>query len=164
MAQLIGAIDSGTTSTRFILFDQAGAIVGYEQQEHEQIFPRSGWVEHEPLEIWRHTQEVIRATLAKCGVDPSRIAALGVTNQRETAVMWDRDTGEPVCNAIVWQDTRTDRICRRLEEAGRAATFRHKAGLPLATYFTGPKFRWILENVDGAQARARRRPSALRHG
>ena len=83
---------------------------------------------------------MIRATLAKCGVDPSRIAALGVTNQRETAVMWDRDTGEPVCNAIVWQDTRTDRICRRLEEAGRAATFRHKAGLPLATYFTGPSF------------------------
>ncbi len=154
MAHLIGAIDSGTTSTRFILFDQAGAIVGHEQQQHEQIFPRSGWVEHDPLEVWQRTQEVIRATLAHCDVHPSQIAALGVTNQRETAVMWDRDTGEPVCNAIVWQDMRTDRICLRLEEAGHAATFRHKAGLPLATYFTGPKFRWILENVEGAQAKA----------
>ena len=154
MDQLIGAIDSGTTSTRFILFDQSGAIVGYEQQEHEQIFPRSGWVEHAPLEIWQRTQAVVRSTLAKCGAEPGRIAALGVTNQRETAVMWDRDTGEPVYNAIVWQDTRTDRICRRLEEAGHADTFRRKAGLPLATYFTGPKFRWILENVEGVRARA----------
>lgn len=154
MDQLIGAIDSGTTSTRFILFDQTGAIVGYEQQEHEQIFPRSGWIEHDPLEIWQRTQTVIRATLEKCGVKPGQIAALGVTNQRETAVMWDRDTGEPVCNAIVWQDTRTDRICRLLEEAGHADTFHRKAGLPLATYFTGPKFRWILENVEGVQARA----------
>ena len=154
MDQLIGAIDSGTTSTRFILFDQNGAIVGYEQQEHEQIFPRSGWVEHNPLEIWQHTQAVVRATLAKCGVEPGQIAALGVTNQRETAVMWDRDSGEPVCNAIVWQDTRTDRICRRLEEAGHADTFHQKAGLPLATYFTGPKFRWILESVEGVRARA----------
>ncbi len=154
MAQLIGAIDSGTTSTRFMLFDQAGAIVGHEQQEHEQIFPRSGWVEHDPLEIWQRTQEVIRATLAKCDVRPSQLAAVGITNQRETAVMWDRNTGEPVCNAIVWQDTRTDRICRRLEEAGHAATFHRKAGLPLATYFAGPKFRWILDNVENAQARA----------
>ena len=154
MGQLIGAIDSGTTSTRFILFDRNGAIVGYEQQEHEQIFPRSGWVEHDPLEIWQRTQAVVRATLEKCGVEPGRIAALGVTNQRETAVMWDRNTGEPVCNAIVWQDTRTDRICRRLEEAGHADTFHRKAGLPLATYFTGPKFRWILENVEGVRDRA----------
>ena len=154
MPQLIGAIDSGTTSTRFMLFDQKGAIVGFDQQEHEQIFPRSGWVEHDPLEIWQQTQDVIRATLSKCDVHPSQIAAIGITNQRETAVMWDRRTGVPVCNAIVWQDTRTDRICRRLEDAGHASTFRQKAGLPLATYFSGPKFRWILENVDGAQAKA----------
>ena len=154
MPQLIGAIDSGTTSTRFMLFDQKGAIVGFDQQEHEQIFPRSGWVEHDPLEIWQQTQDVIRATLSKCDVQPSQIAAIGITNQRETAVMWDRRTGIPVCNAIVWQDTRTDRICRRLEDAGHASTFRQKAGLPLATYFSGPKFRWILENVDGAQAKA----------
>ncbi len=154
MPQLIGAIDSGTTSTRFMLFDQTGAVVGFEQQEHEQIFPRSGWVEHDPLEIWQRTQAVIRATLAKCDVRPGQIAAIGITNQRETAVVWDRRTGLPVCNAIVWQDTRTDRICRRLEEAGHAPTVQKKAGLPLATYFSGPKFRWILENVDGAQARA----------
>ncbi len=154
MPQLIGAIDSGTTSTRFMLFDQTGAIVGFEQQEHKQIFPRSGWVEHDPLEIWQRTQNVIRATLSKCGVHPDQIAAIGITNQRETAVIWDRNTGLPVYNAIVWQDTRTDRICRRLEEAGHAPVFHQKAGLPLATYFTGPKFRWILENVDGAQAAA----------
>ena len=154
MPHLIGAIDSGTTSTRFMLFDQSGAIVGFEQQEHEQIFPRSGWVEHDPLEIWQRTQAVIRATLAKCDVRPGQIAAIGITNQRETAVVWDRRTGQPVCNAVVWQDTRTDRICRRLEEAGHAPTFQKKAGLPLATYFSGPKFRWILDNVEGAQARA----------
>ena len=154
MPQLIGAIDSGTTSTRFMLFDQKGAIVGFEQQEHEQIFPRSGWVEHDPLEIWHKTQTVIRTTLANCDVQPGQIAAIGITNQRETAVVWDRRTGLPVCNAIVWQDTRTDRICRALEEAGHAPTVQRKAGLPLATYFAGPKFRWILENVDGAQTRA----------
>ncbi|MDE0142008.1 MAG: glycerol kinase GlpK [Caldilineaceae bacterium] len=154
MTHLIGAIDSGTTSTRFMLFDQSGAVVGFEQQEHRQIFPRSGWVEHDPLEIWQCTQNVIRATLAKCDVQPGQIAAIGITNQRETAVVWDRSTGQPVCNAIVWQDTRTDRICRRLEEAGHAPVFQKKAGLPLATYFTGPKFRWILDNVEGAQARA----------
>lgn len=154
MTHLIGAIDSGTTSTRFMLFDQSGAVVGYEQQEHRQIFPRSGWVEHDPLEIWQRTQDVIRATLSKCDVQPGQITAIGITNQRETAVVWDRSTGQPVCNAIVWQDTRTDRICRRLEEAGHAPVFQKKAGLPLATYFTGPKFRWILDNVEGAQARA----------
>ncbi len=154
MPQLIGAIDSGTTSTRFMLFDQTGAIVGFEQQEHKQIFPRSGWVEHDPLEIWQRTQNVIRATLSKCGVHPDQIAAIGITNQRETAVIWDRNTGLPVCNAIVWQDTRTDLICRRLEDAGHAPAFHQKAGLPLATYFAGPKFRWILENVEGAQAAA----------
>ena len=123
MPQLIAAIDSGTTSTRFMLFDHSGAVVGFEQREHRQIFPRSGWVEHDPLEIWQRTQEVIRATLHKCDVRPSQIAAVGITNQRETAVVWDRTTGQPVCNAIVWQDTRTDSICRRLQEAGRAPRF-----------------------------------------
>lgn len=154
MTQLIGAIDSGTTSTRFMLFDESGAVVGMEQREHRQIFPRSGWVEHDPNEIWQRTQEVIYRTLQSCDVHPSRIAALGITNQRETALAWDRRTGQPVCNAIVWQDTRTDSICTRLEEDGHAATIRRRAGLPLATYFSGPKFRWILDNVDGLQSRA----------
>lgn len=154
MAAYIGAIDSGTTSTRFMLFDQAGTIVGYQQQEHEQILPRAGWVEHDPLEIWQRTQEVIRATLATCDIRVEQISAVGITNQRETAVIWDRNTGEPVYNAIVWQDTRTDRICQRLEEAGHGATFQQKAGLPLSTYFSAPKIRWILENVADARARA----------
>lgn len=154
MAEYIGAIDSGTTSTRFMLFDQDGAIVGHAQQEHEQIFPRSGWVEHDSQEIWRCTQQVIRQTLEEGDVSPAQIAAIGITNQRETAIVWDRASGQPVYNAIVWQDTRTDRICQKLEEAGHAPTFRQKAGLPLATYFSGPKIRWILENVEGAQERA----------
>jgi glycerol kinase len=154
MAHLIGAIDSGTTSTRFMLFDAAGAVVAYDQREHRQIFPRSGWVEHDPLEIWERTRQVIGATLAKAQVTAADLAAVGVTNQRETAVIWERATGQPVHNAIVWQDTRTDRICRQLQEAGHAERIYHKTGLPLATYFSGPKIRWLLDNLPGVRARA----------
>ncbi|MFN2201482.1 MAG: glycerol kinase GlpK [Caldilineaceae bacterium] len=151
MASYLGALDSGTTSTRFMLFDHAGNVVAYDQREHEQIFPKSGWVEHDPLEIWKRTCEVIETTLDNAGATAGDIAAIGVTNQRETAVLWDARSGEPVCNAIVWQDTRTDGICRRLNEDGHEEVFYRKAGLPLATYFSGPKIRWMLDNVEGVQ-------------
>ncbi|MCB0186431.1 MAG: glycerol kinase GlpK, partial [Caldilineaceae bacterium] len=154
MASYIGAIDSGTTSTRFMLFDHNGTVIAYDQREHEQIFPQSGWVEHNPREIWERTREVIGATLAKAQISAADIAAIGITNQRETALVWDKATGEPIYNAIVWQDTRTDRICRRLTEDGYADRIYHKTGLPSATYFSGPKIRWLLDNVPGARARA----------
>lgn len=154
MARYIGAIDSGTTSTRFILFDETGSIVDYDQREHRQIFPQSGWVEHDPQEIWDRTRQVIGATLAKAQIDARDVAAIGITNQRETTIVWNRHTGEPVHNAIVWQDTRTDRICRGLEAAGHAEFIFHKTGLPLATYFAGPKIRWLLDNVPGLHAQA----------
>ena len=151
MTSYIGAVDSGTTSTRFMIFDSHGAIVAYEQREHRQIFPQSGWVEHDPLEIWERTRQVIGATLAKAELSAADIGAIGITNQRETAILWDRHTGRPVYNAIVWQDTRTDRICRRLEQEGHRETIFRKTGLPLATYFSGPKIRWILDNVAGVR-------------
>ncbi len=154
MPKYVGAVDSGTTSTRFMLFDHSGSVVAYDQQEHEQIFPRSGWVEHDPLEIWQRTQQVIRNTLAKAQIQPQEIAAIGITNQRETTVIWDRQTGQPIHNAIVWQDTRTDRICQEMERGGHRDRFYHGTGLPLATYFSGPKIRWMLENVPDARARA----------
>lgn len=152
--RLIGAVDSGTTSTRFILFDEEGRIVASDQREHRQIFPRSGWVEHDPLEIWDRTREVIGAAMARAQVRATDIAAVGITNQRETTILWDKRTGEPVYNAIVWQDTRTDALVRQLVEEGHAPLFQRKTGLPPATYFSGPKIRWILDNVEGARARA----------
>src|SRR6201991_4289260 len=151
MADYIGAIDQGTTSTRFIVFDRDGNIVTVDQREHEQIHPRAGWVEHDPKEVWRRTREVIGGALAKSNLEAGDIAAVGITNQRETTVVWDRQTGEPVYNAIVWQDTRTDAIVREL---GDAARLREATGLPLSTYFSGPKIRWILDNVEGARQRA----------
>ncbi len=154
MPTYVGAIDSGTTSTRFMLFDHSGQIVAYDQREHEQIFPRSGWVEHNPTEIWQRTREVIHNTLQKSGIRADEIAAIGITNQRETALLWDRKTGEAVHNAIVWQDTRTDAICRQLEEAGHSDLFYRKAGLPLATYFSGPKIRWLFETMPDLRERA----------
>ncbi|RIK45624.1 MAG: glycerol kinase, partial [Chloroflexi bacterium] len=129
-------------------------VVAFDQREHAQIFPQSGWVEHDPLEIWERTRAVIGATLAKAEVSAAGLAAVGITNQRETTLIWDRQTGKPVYNAIVWQDTRTDRICRELEAQGHAATIYRTTGLPLATYFSGPKIRWILDNVPGVRARA----------
>jgi glycerol kinase len=150
----IGAIDLGTTSNRFIVFDHAGQIVAMDQMEHEQIFPRPGWVEHDPVEIWTNTGKVISRTLRKAGIEGGRLAAIGVTNQRETAVVWDRKTGKPLHNAVVWQCTRTDDICRRLAAEGGQDRFRASTGLPIATYFSGPKIRWILENVEGARQAA----------
>jgi glycerol kinase len=152
MAQYAAAIDQGTTSTRFMVFDHGGQVVAVDQKEHEQIYPKPGWVEHDPLEIWQRTQEVVGAGLDK--VQASDIAAVGVTNQRETTVVWDRSTGQPVYNAIVWQDTRTDQICNELSADGGQDRFRAKTGLPIATYFSGPKIKWILDNVDGVRAKA----------
>jgi glycerol kinase len=152
MAQYAAAIDQGTTSTRFMVFDHGGQVVSVDQKEHEQIYPKPGWVEHDANEIWERTQEVVSAGLGK--VQASDIAAVGVTNQRETTVVWDRTTGEPVHNAIVWQDTRTDQICNELSADGGQDRFRVKTGLPIATYFSGPKIKWILDNVDGVRARA----------
>ena len=152
MAQYAAAIDQGTTSTRFMVFDHGGQVVSVDQKEHEQIYPKPGWVEHDAMEIWERTQEVVRAGLDK--VQASDIAAVGVTNQRETAVVWDRSTGQPVHNAIVWQDTRTDQICNELSADGGQDRFRAKTGLPIATYFSGPKIKWILDNVDGVRAKA----------
>ena len=154
MAKYAAAIDQGTTSTRFMVFDHSGKVVSVDQKEHEQIFPKPGWVEHDPLEIWDRTQEVVKAGLGK--VDIGDIAAVGITNQRETTVVWDRGTGKPVYNAIVWQDTRTDKIVDQLSADGGQDRFRAKVGLPLATYFSGPKVKWILDNVDGARAKAER--------
>lgn len=154
MAKYAAAVDQGTTSTRFMIFDHAGQVVGVSQKEHEQIYPKPGWVEHDPMEIWDRSQEVINLGLKESGVSASDIAAVGVTNQRETTVVWDKATGRPVHNAIVWQDTRTDAICNRLAQDGGQDRFRDKTGLPLATYFSGPKIAWLLENVDGLRARA----------
>ncbi|HHW50998.1 MAG TPA: glycerol kinase GlpK [Pseudoclavibacter sp.] len=148
------AIDQGTTSSRAILFDHAGQIVSVGQLEHEQIFPRAGWVEHNPIEIWSNIREAVGQALAKAGTNRHEVAAIGITNQRETTVVWDRTTGEPVYNAIVWQDTRTDRICHELAGTEGADRFKARVGLPLATYFSGPKIRWILDNVDGAREKA----------
>ena len=154
MAKYAAAVDQGTTSTRFMIFDHAGMVVGVHQKEHEQIYPKPGWVEHDPMEIWQATQEVIDGALKKYKIDPKDIAAVGVTNQRETTVVWDRSTGKPVYNAIVWQDTRTDTICNELAKSGGQDRFRPKVGLPLATYFSGPKIKWILDNVPGVRAKA----------
>ncbi len=154
MAKYVAAVDQGTTSTRCIIFDRKGRIVGVDQKEHEQIYPKPGWVEHDPMEIWERTQEVIRGAIANGGIDPKDIAAVGVTNQRETTVVWNRHTGESYYNAIVWQDTRTDKICDALAADGGQDRFRPKTGLPLATYFSGPKIMWLLENVPGLREAA----------
>ncbi len=156
MAQYVGAIDQGTTSSRFMLFDKDGRIVSVDQREHEQITPRAGWVEHDANEIWRRTREVIGGAMAKPEGEAGDIAAIGITNQRETAVVWDRETGEPVHNAIVWQDTRTDELVRRLAGDQGVDRLRDRVGLPLSTYFAGPKVTWLLENVDGLRERADR--------
>jgi glycerol kinase len=154
MPKFVAAIDQGTTSTRCILFDHAGTIVVADQMEHEQIYPKPGWVEHDALEIWESTQRVIRGALEKSGVVVPEIAAIGITNQRETTVVWERATGRPVYNAIVWQDTRTDTICDQLANDGGQDRFRATTGLPLATYFSGPKIRWILDHIPGTQQQA----------
>ncbi|MFF5262219.1 glycerol kinase GlpK [Actinomadura viridis] len=154
MADFVGALDQGTTSSRFMIFDHGGNEVARHQLEHEQILPRAGWVEHNPTEIWERTRAVIESTLNRVDLRHSDLAALGITNQRETTVVWNRRTGRPYYNAIVWQDTRTDRIASALERDGKGEVIRHRAGLPPATYFSGGKVQWILENVDGVREAA----------
>ena len=156
MADFVGAIDQGTTSTRFIVFDHDGAEIGRHQLEHQQILPRAGWVEHNPVEIWERTVSVIMTAMNACDLTARDVAALGVANQRETTLVWNRHTGRPYYNAIVWQDTRTDRIAAALDSDGRGEVIRRKAGLPPATYFSAGKVQWILENVDGVRAAADR--------
>jgi glycerol kinase len=154
MSDFVGAIDQGTTSTRFMIFDHGGAVIARHQLEHEQILPRAGWIEHDPLEIWRRTENVIEVALDKARLTAEDLAAVGITNQRETTVVWDPVTGRPFHNAIVWQDTRTDRIAAALERDGRGAVIRQRAGLPPAAYFSGGKLQWLLENVDGLREAA----------
>jgi len=154
LANYIGAIDQGTTSTRFIVFDRSGRVVAMAQNEHEQIYPQPGWVEHNPEEIWQRTREVIAEAMAKGRLRPSDLAAVGITNQRETTVVWNRKTGEPVANALVWQDTRVADYVSELEKSGGQDRFRGKTGLPLTTYFSGLKIRWILEHVKGVREMA----------
>ena len=157
MADYVLAIDQGTTSSRAIVFDHSGSIASSGQKEHEQILPRPGWVEHDPMEIWGAVREVVGLALARANLTHRDIAAVGITNQRETAVVWDRATGEPLYNAIVWQDTRTQKSCDGLAALGGGVDrYKDRVGLPLATYFSGPKIRWILDNVTGARDRAER--------
>lgn len=155
MSQYVAAIDQGTTSTRCMVFDHDGRIVSADQREHRQHYPQAGWVEHDPLEIWANTREVVAGALARADLTSGDIAAVGIANQRETAVVWDRLSGEPVYNAIVWQDTRTDRLCSEFGGSTGASRYQHRTGLPLSTYFSGPKIRWILDEVDGVGQRAR---------
>src|SRR5256884_2856006 len=150
----VGAIDQGPTSTRFMAFDQGGRAVAVAQQEHEQIYPKPGWVEHDPQEILRRTEDVIADALGQRGLHASDLAAIGITNQRETTVVWDCKTGKPVAHAIVWQDTRVADDVKRFSATGGQERFRPETGLPLSTYFSGLKLRWLLENVPGARAKA----------
>jgi glycerol kinase len=156
MSDFVGAVDQGTTSTRFMIFDHGGREAGRHQLKHQQILPRAGWVEHNPVEIWERTSAVIRTAMNARGLNASDLAALGVTNQRETTVVWNPRTGRPYYNAIVWQDTRTDRIASALDRDGRGDVIRQKTGLPPATYFSAGKIQWILENVDGVREAAER--------
>ena len=154
MSRYVGAIDQGTTSSRFIVFDKQGDIVSVAQKEHQQIYPKPGWVEHDPLEIMSNTNEVIGAALARANLSASDLAAVGITNQRETTLLWDKATGRPLCNALVWMDTRTDQLVAGYTRDGGQDRFREKTGLPLTTYFAGLKLRWIFDNVEGARQRA----------
>ena len=154
MVQYAAAIDQGTTGTRFMVFDRQGEVVVSMYEEHAQITPQPGWVEHDAGEIWTKTQRVIEGALEKGGISPAEIAGIGITNQRETAVVWDPTTGEPLCNAVVWQDTRTRELCQQLIADGLEPTFRRKTGLPVATYFSGPKLKWLLDRVPGLREKA----------
>jgi len=149
MKKYVMAIDQGTTSTRAMIFDHSGSVIGSKQQEHEQHYPKPGWVEHDPLEIWSAAQFVVQGVLHDLKITPRDVAAIGITNQRETTLVWNRKSGKPYYPAIVWQDTRTDKICNQLAKQGGQDRFRETTGLPLATYFSGPKIKWMLENVEG---------------
>lgn len=155
MTEHVGAIDQGTTSTRFMIFDDDGRVVASAQREHQQIFPRPGWVEHDPREIWSTTLEVIEEALGKAGLVGSDLASVGLTNQRETTVIWDRSNGEPVANAIVWQDTRTDSLCDALAGEEGTDRLREVTGLPIASYFAAPKARWLLDHLELHEQAAR---------
>ncbi|MGH2848052.1 MAG: glycerol kinase GlpK [Thermoleophilaceae bacterium] len=154
MAKYAAALDQGTTSSRCMVFDHGGQVVSVAQKEHKQIYPKPGWVEHDANEIWARTKDVIEEAMQSAGASADDIAGVGITNQRETSLVWDKTTGEPVHNAIVWQDTRTDRLVDEFSRDGGQARFQEKVGLPLATYFSGPKIRWILDNVDGTREKA----------
>lgn len=154
MADYVGAIDQGTTSTRFIVFDRDARVVSIAQKEHRQIYPRAGWVEHDPEEIWTRTQEVIESALAQRNLRATDLAAIGITNQRETTLLWDPRSGKPVANAVVWQDMRTAGLVDELSREGGQDRFRSSTGLPLATYFSGPKIRWLLDNTPRLRERA----------
>jgi glycerol kinase len=154
MTKYVGAIDQGTTSSRFMIFDRKGEVKGVSQEEFEQIFPKPGWVEHDPMAIMRTVENTIKGALKDADITPKDLAAIGVTNQRETTVIWDKYTGTPYYNAIVWQDTRTDYICRELEKDGGQGRWIEKTGLPITTYFSCTKIRWILDNVPGLQEKA----------
>jgi glycerol kinase len=154
MTRYMGAIDQGTTSTRFIVFDRAGETIATAQMEHRQIYPQPGWVEHDPLEIWRNTQMVVADALRGADLGPRDLAAVGITNQRETTLLWDRASGQPVCNAVVWQDTRVDPLVADYARDGGQDRFRAQTGLPLASYFSALKLRWLLDNVPDARRRA----------
>ena len=157
LANYIGAIDQGTTSTRFIVFDRAGRTVAISQKEHEQIYPQPGWVEHDAEEIWQNTRSVIAEAMAKAGLRPKDLAAIGITNQRETTVVWNRKTGKTIANALVWQVTRVAEYVRELSGFGGQDRFRNKTGLPLTTYFSGLKIRWILNHIEDARKSAEAR-------
>ena len=161
MRRAVGAIDQGTTSTRFMIFDRDGSVVASAQREFSQILPRPGWVEHDPVEIWNTVETVVSEALATARMTVRDLVAVGITNQRETTVVWDRATGLPMSNAIVWQDTRTDALCRTLAEGYGIDRFRSRTGLPLATYFSGPKAAWLLANVDGLAEPAARGDALL---
>ncbi len=150
--KMVGAVDQGTTSTRFFIFNHQGDIVSMHQMEHRQIYPKPGWVEHDPMEIRDKMKNVIEQAMIQAGIGPQDLAALGITNQRETTVVWNPKTGKPYYNAIVWQDTRTEELCKKIAQNGDMNCFRKKVGLPLATYFSGPKIRWIIDHVDGVKA------------
>ena len=156
MAKYVAAVDQGTTSTRCMLFDHGGGVVSVHQMEHEQIYPKAGWVEHDPMEIWARTQDVVKGALEKAGAQDGDIAAVGITNQRETTVVWDRATGNPLHNAIVWQDRRTAEMTDRLKEEGLEPLVRERTGLVLDPYFSGSKLAWLLENVDGLREKTSR--------
>ena len=154
MASYIGALDQGTTSTRFMVFDRFGTVVSAAQREHEQIYPQPGWVEHDPDEIWRRTCEVVADALGQKGLHARDLASVGIANQRETTIVCNRRTGRPVMNAIVWQDVRGSREVAEFSKTGGIDRFRSKTGLPLSPYFSGLKIRWILENVPGVRQQA----------
>jgi glycerol kinase len=151
MTKYIAAVDQGTTSTRFAIFDRSGAMIASAQREHRQIFPRPGWVEHDPVEIWDNTRAVIGEAMASAGLTGRDLAGIGITNQRETTLVWDRSTGRPLYHAVVWQCTRTHEICKELMADGGQDRFRQKTGLPVATYFSGPKMKWLMDNVVGVR-------------